>query len=125
MKEMPRFSSVLVLSLLAAYIPTVIWLPFLLVDASPQDNTASLFKLILMSPIAFLGGNLSFDIDAAWWSLFLWFLALLVAFSACVSCVRLRKVRITIEVIGLVVIGIYSLMQGIAFLVVLAGLDAI
>jgi hypothetical protein len=120
-----RFLLFLFLSVFAAYAPSAIWIPLLPPGVSHCNfDFAVLLPVFLVSPVAFISINLSFRAIVAVGVLAV-FLAVLVILSAGLSRIRSRRASGIAVGCVLIVIFLYSLTQGLMFLSLVRGLNAI
>lgn len=112
-----KFVQTLAMSVFAAYAPTLVWIGFL-----PPGTAGDLF--LPVSPIALLLLWGDFGIVGAWCILALFFLVL-VALAAGLSWIRAPHTLVPLRAAVLVLIVIYSLVQGLCCAPIVRGLNAL
>jgi hypothetical protein len=120
-----RFLAFLVLNLLAAYAPSAAWIPSIPRGVSNCNfDAAVLLRFIPISPVAFIAINISFD-ELLALSVLAVFLTSLVILSASLSRVRSRIVAVILAACAIIAISSYSMVQGLMFVAVVRGINAI
>ena len=116
MRPAQKFWLLLLLNLLAAYLPGEVWVNFL-----PRGSDH--FMAFLFSPVSFV--LVTVDAVALWWGALALFLLGLVILSAGLCWIRSTKVLIPLAGFMLLANFVYSVVQGLMFLPIIIGLSMI